>query len=66
MYVKNLGLDHAIIVDIETDEGDSGCALVDPHRSILGFLVGGGAAGRNLKIFTPAGLVFAKLGCSLL
>jgi hypothetical protein len=59
-------LDAAILVNIATQGGDSGSALVDLEGLLLGFLVGqGGAALNNLRVFTPASLVFATLRCDI-
>jgi hypothetical protein len=59
-------LDSAILVDIQTQGGDSGCALVDPQGLVLGFLVGRGSSQLNrLAVFTPASLVLSQLGCDI-
>ncbi len=59
-------LDAAILVNIFTQGGDSGSALVDHQGLLLGFLVGeGGPALSNLRVFTPASLVFATLRCDI-
>ncbi|HSN89578.1 MAG TPA: hypothetical protein VL025_22640 [Thermoanaerobaculia bacterium] len=59
-------LDAAILVNIFTQGGDSGAALVDHEGLLLGFLVGeGGQALQNLRVFTPASLVFATLRCDI-
>lgn len=65
-------LDAAIIVDIESDFGDSGAALVDHQGLVLGFLVGegefpdgNGNGLRTLRAFTPASLVLARLRCDI-
>jgi len=59
-------LDAAILVEINTQGGDSGCALVDPENLLLGFLVGrGSSALNNLAVFTPASLVLSQLGCDI-
>ena len=59
-------LEAAILVDIETQGGDSGCALVDPENLVLGFLVGRGSSALNrLAVFTPASLVLSRLGCDI-
>lgn len=55
-------LDDAILVDIPTRKGDSGAALVDSDGFVLGYLVG--QAG-SLRVFSPAGSVFRKLGCDI-
>lgn len=59
-------LDAAILVEIQTQDGDSGCALVDPENLVLGFLVGRGSSDlNNLAVFTPASLVLSRLGCDI-
>lgn len=59
-------LDAAILVNIFTQGGDSGAALVDHEGLLLGFLVGeGGPDLQNLRVFTPASLVFATLRCNI-
>jgi hypothetical protein len=62
-FVPSFGLDSAITVrGFTTVEGDSGAALIDSARLVLGFLVG--AAG-GLRIFCPASLVLKRLGCDI-
>lgn len=59
-------LDAAILVNIFTQGGDSGAALVDHEGLLLGFLVGeGGPDLQNLRVFTPASLVFTTLRCDI-
>jgi hypothetical protein len=59
-------LDGAILVNIASTHGDSGAALIDSSNFLLGFLVGAADAElNNLRIFVPAGLVFARLGCDI-
>ncbi len=59
-------LDAAILVNIPSQGGDSGAALVDPQGFVLGFLVGeGGTALNNLRVFTPASLVMSRLRCDI-
>jgi len=59
-------LDAAILVNISTQGGDSGAAMVDGESLLLGFLVGeGGPALSNLRVFTPASLVLATLRCDI-
>lgn len=59
-------LDAAILVNIPTQGGDSGSALVDPEGFLLGFLVGeGGTELNNLRVFTPASLVLSRLRCDI-
>lgn len=60
------GLRDAIVVNIASAPGDSGAALVDSQRFLLGFLVGAGNAQLgNLRVFCPAGLVFSELACDI-
>jgi hypothetical protein len=54
-------LDSAILANINTQAGDSGCALVDEDNLLLGFLVGQG----TLRVFTPASLVLPRLRCDI-
>jgi hypothetical protein len=64
--IPSESLDAAILVNIFTQGGDSGAALVDLQGFLLGFLVGeGGTALNNLRVFTPASLVFAMLHCDI-
>jgi hypothetical protein len=59
-------LEAAILVEIATQDGDSGSALIDPENLLLGFLVGRGSSNLNgLAVFTPASLVLAQLGCEV-
>ena len=59
-------LDSAILVNINTAAGDSGCALVDADNLLLGFLVGQGTSElSNLRVFTPASLVLSRLRCDI-
>jgi hypothetical protein len=64
--IPSESLDAAILVNIPSQGGDSGAALVDPEGLLLGFLVGqGGTALNNLRVFTPASLVMARLRCDI-
>jgi hypothetical protein len=64
--IPGVNLVGAILVDIFTQGGDSGCALVDPENLLLGFLVGRGSSQlNNLAVFTPASLVLSRLGCDI-
>jgi hypothetical protein len=57
-------LESAITVkDMGTIDGDSGAALVDRERLVLGFLVG--AATSGARIFCPASLVLRALRCDI-
>jgi len=64
--IPSANLEAAILVDVDTQDGDSGCALVDPENLVLGFLVGRGSSQLNrLAVFTPASLVLSRLGCDI-
>lgn len=64
--IPSESLDAAILVNIFTQGGDSGAALVDNGGLLLGFLVGeGGSAFNNLRVFTSASLVFSTLRCDI-
>ena len=64
--IPSESLDAAILVDVATQDGDSGCALVDPENLVIGFLVGRGSSALNrLAVFTPASLVLSRLGCDI-
>jgi hypothetical protein len=59
-------LRQTIVVSIDSAPGDSGAAIVDSENLVLGFLVGrGNAMPPHLRLFTPASLVLAKLGCDI-
>lgn len=62
-------LDAAILVDIPTREGDSGAAIVDSERMLLGFLVGRyqspHAPHGALAVFTPAQRALAAVACDI-
>jgi hypothetical protein len=59
-------LDAAILVNVFSQGGDSGAALVDGQGLLLGFLVGeGGPTLNTLRVFTPASLVMATLRCDI-
>ncbi len=57
---------HAIVVEMDTAPGDSGCALVDNQNLVLGFLVGHGRGmPENLRLFCAAGPVLRFLKCDI-
>jgi hypothetical protein len=62
--MPDLNLESAIVVQMPAQPGDSGAPLVDEGNLLLGTLVGGGK-GSNLNVFSPIGLVLAKLGCEI-
>jgi hypothetical protein len=63
-FMEGFRLDSAIVVrGMTAADGDSGAALVDAQRLVLGFLVGTASGG--LQIFCPAGLVLQRLGCDI-
>jgi hypothetical protein len=61
--LPELGLDDAILVSMPVLDGDSGAALVDGDRYVLGLLKGYYTGGNRLAVFTPIGAVLARLGC---
>ena len=64
--IPSEGLESAILVNIFSQEGDSGSVMVDNQRFVLGFLVGAGDAQLgNLRVFCPAGLVLSELNCDI-
>ena len=66
MALPGLKLDKAILVDIQSAEGDSGCALVDSENLVLGLLVGEMELnGMTLRVFSPMSLVLQALGCDI-
>jgi hypothetical protein len=63
-FLDRFGLDSAITVrGLATIEGDSGAALLDRDRFVLGFLVG--AVTDGARIFCPASLVLQRLRCDI-
>ena len=66
MTFPNFGLDHAIVVDIQTADGDSGAAIVDSENLVLGLLVGETELGGfPVRLFSPISLILGILGCDL-
>jgi hypothetical protein len=64
VFMAGFGLDAAIVVrGMATVDGDSGAALLDRERLVLGFFVG--TTNDGLQIFCPAGLVLKRLGCDI-
>jgi len=65
--VADRGLVQALLVDIQTANGDSGSGLLDESNFLLGFLFGLAPAdiADGLRIFCPADLVMRTLGCSI-
>jgi len=63
--LPNDGLIGAIAASIETHEGDSGTALVDADRHVLGFLVGRANVSpvAGMAIFSSAALTVSALQC---
>jgi hypothetical protein len=51
------------VTGMGTIDGDSGAALVDRERLVLGFLVG--AASNGARVFCPASLVLRTLRCDI-
>lgn len=62
--LPEFNLDFAILADIKSEDGDSGAALLDNNRLVLGFLVGVARAS-GLRVFTPASLVLNRLRCNI-
>jgi hypothetical protein len=62
--IPNEDLDAAILVDIDSQFGDSGACIVDADNMILGFLVGQTGSGR--RVFCSVSLVLARLNCEIL
>jgi hypothetical protein len=57
---------HAIVVEIDTAPGDSGCAIVDSQNLVLGFLVGHGRdQPASQRLFCAAGPVLEYLECDI-
>jgi hypothetical protein len=63
--LPKFGLDAAILVDIESTNGDSGAAIVDNQHLVLGLLVGASSQLNGLRVFTPISRVLARLGCNI-
>lgn len=58
--------DVILVGGMETQDGDSGAAMVDSQNHILGFLIGR-ARGKfeGLRVFCPVGLVLSLLSCDI-
>lgn len=65
IHLPSLKLESAMLVDIATEKGDSGAALVDNQNLVLGLLVGKSDAHGGLRVFTPIGLVLDLLDCEI-
>lgn len=60
------GLDRVILVDIDSDLGDSGSGLYDENDLLLGILKGYVPyGGFDLRIFSQIGPVLRRLGCDV-
>lgn len=59
------GLENAILVQMPSDFGDSGAALVDNQNLILGLLAGKAPALNGVSVFSPIGPVLARLECDI-
>jgi hypothetical protein len=61
--LSGIGIDSALIVNIESAGGDSGAALLDSGHHVIGFLVGEADGGpfNGLKIFCSAASVVHQL-----
>ena len=67
MALPSENLEHAILVDIQTADGDSGSAIVDSENFVLGLLVGEiDIEGIVLRVFSPISLVLDILRCNIL
>lgn len=56
-------LDSAILVDMDTRDGDSGAVIVDEENLALGMLVGRTPVYDGLAVFSPISLVLGVLEC---
>ena len=65
LALPELGLDDAMLVDIDTANGDSGSALIDHDHLVLGLLVGYSSS-LGHRVFTSIGAVLAQLRCNIL
>ena len=69
--VKFIGVDVydfkcTLLVDIVTNNGDSGAAILDNSNLVIGFLYGLAPADfGDLRVFCPASLVLEKLHCDI-
>ena len=63
-HLPAFGLDPVILVRIHSVRGDSGAAIVDDRRLVLGLLIGG-LTGAPLCVFSPIGNVLMTLGCDI-
>ncbi len=62
--IPSENLDAAILVDIESAEGDSGGAIVDDENLVLGLLAGQmNWDGFPVRVFSPMSSVLRALGC---
>ena len=66
IHLPQYDLESALLVDIDTRDGDSGAALLDASNLLIGFLVGRARVLDGLRVFTPASLVFTLLSCELI
>jgi len=62
--LPDYGLDDAILVDIPSINGDSGAAILDNDRLVLGLLVGESST-LGHRVFTPIASVLARLRCDI-
>jgi len=63
--LKQFDLDEAIMVDIQSQRGDSGAALVDNRRLVLGLLVGETTGSTKVRLFSPIGQVLNRMECNI-
>lgn len=60
--LPNHNIHRAIVADIPSEPGDSGAALIDQHRFVLGLLIGGDIYSRR-RWFSPISSVLDTLKC---
>ena len=61
----NMNLDPAILVEVPSQAGDSGAALVDNQCRVLGTLVGVPTQYPSWRAFSPIACVLNKLSCQI-
>jgi hypothetical protein len=61
--IPKLDLDDAVLVSMRVQAGDSGAALVDADRFVVGFLKGQFAGSNGLAVFTSAASALRVLEC---
>jgi hypothetical protein len=61
--IDGLNVRPAILVEMSTQDGDSGAALVDDSQIVLGLLAGRFEGSDGLAVFSPIISVLRELGC---